>query len=135
MELIVNNSVSVKSHADRVAEALQVLNTEHSVPRISSRQMAEKFNKEHKNVLRDIRELTAGLDGEFAQLNFEPKYIKALTPVFPRESRGTKTQFSPSCLHVVEIISGAGLGSLIKANSYTHATAFLKAAYRSPPAP
>ncbi|NIZ47790.1 Rha family transcriptional regulator (plasmid) [Entomospira nematocerorum] len=37
----------------------------------SSRNVAEVFGKEHKNVLRDIEELLPNLDNEFRSLNFE----------------------------------------------------------------
>ena len=43
--------------------------------RVDSLFVAEFFEKEHKNVLRDIAKITdpkSGLSTEFAQLNFEP---------------------------------------------------------------
>lgn len=47
----------------------------HDTARVDSRFVAEAFDKEHKNVLRDIERITApnsGLSEEFARLNFEP---------------------------------------------------------------
>ena len=47
----------------------------HDVPRVDSRFVAEFFEKEHRNVLRDIRSITepkSGLSAEFTELNFEP---------------------------------------------------------------
>ena len=45
---------------------------EKEIPAITSLQVAEAFGKEHKNVLRDIREIIENDNDEFAQLNFEP---------------------------------------------------------------
>ena len=51
------------------------------VARVDSRKIAEVFEKEHKNVLRDIQHITtpgSGLSEEFRQLNFEQsKYVNA----------------------------------------------------------
>ena len=41
--------------------------------------IAEKFEKEHKNVLRDIQNLTASLDQDFTKLNFELSAYKDST--------------------------------------------------------
>jgi Rha family phage regulatory protein len=46
-------------------------------PVVSSRWVAAKFEKEHKNVLRDVQKITApntGVSENFARLNFEPSY-------------------------------------------------------------
>ena len=50
----------------------------HGVPMVSSRAVAEKFGKEHRNVLRDIENLIGGLTkiGESGQLNFEQSSYK-----------------------------------------------------------
>lgn len=47
--------------------------------RVDSLFVAECFEKEHKNVLRDIQRITeptSGLSEEFRQLNFEPSYYR-----------------------------------------------------------
>lgn len=47
----------------------------HDIPRVDSLFIAELFEKNHKEVLRDIRKITAptsGLSEEFRQRNFEP---------------------------------------------------------------
>lgn len=47
----------------------------HDTARVDSLYIAEFFEKEHKNVLRDIARMThskSGLSEEFARLNFEP---------------------------------------------------------------
>lgn len=47
--------------------------------RVNSLFVAECFEKEHKNVLRDIQRITeptSGLSEEFRQLNFEPSYYR-----------------------------------------------------------
>lgn len=41
------------------------------VPAVTSRQVAEAFGKEHKNVIRDIRSILDTDEGEFNALNFE----------------------------------------------------------------
>ena len=43
---------------------------EDNRPVVSSRKVAEVFEKEHKNVIRDIKALDC--DAEFCVLNFEP---------------------------------------------------------------
>ncbi|MGE9959808.1 Rha family transcriptional regulator [Cloacibacillus porcorum] len=43
---------------------------ENNRPVVSSRKVAEVFEKEHKNVIRDIKALDC--DAEFCVLNFEP---------------------------------------------------------------
>ena len=56
-------------------------------PLISSRQVAEIFSKEHKNVLRDIDKLTAsknGLSDEFSRLNFEPSNYRERGKTYPQ---------------------------------------------------
>ena len=47
---------------------------ENNRPVVSSRKVAEVFEKEHKNVIRDIKALDCG--AEFAALNFEPGSYK-----------------------------------------------------------
>ena len=42
----------------------------HDVALVDSRYVAQYFEKEHKNVVRDIRELDCS--EEFSRLNFEP---------------------------------------------------------------
>ncbi len=42
----------------------------------TSLEIAKRFSKAHKNVLRDIENLTSMLDGEFSQLNFERRNYK-----------------------------------------------------------
>lgn len=53
----------------------------HDTARVDSLYIAEFFEKEHKNVLRDIARMTdsnSGLSEEFARLNFEPSsYISS----------------------------------------------------------
>lgn len=44
---------------------------EKEIPAITSLQVALAFGKEHKNVLRDIREIVENDNDEFARLNFE----------------------------------------------------------------
>lgn len=49
------------------------------IARVDSLFVAEFFEKEHKNVLRDIQKIIApesGLSDEFRQLNFEPSYYR-----------------------------------------------------------
>ncbi len=47
-------------------------------PMAQSTDVAEHFEKQHKNVLRDIRELE--IPEEYRQLNFEPTFIQVDTP-------------------------------------------------------
>lgn len=51
----------------------QIKPDDRGVLRVSSKNVAEAFGKEHKNVIRDIRELDCSM--EFARLNFEPNEI------------------------------------------------------------
>lgn len=47
----------------------------HDTPRVDSRFVAQYFEKEHKNVLRDVdalRKPESGFSAEFGRLNFEP---------------------------------------------------------------
>lgn len=56
------------------------LEIKKDIPYVDSRYVAEVFEKEHKNVLRDIKELLSaenGLSAEFSRLNFEPSNYKS----------------------------------------------------------
>lgn len=56
--------------------ALQSLFLEHGQPFTTSRAVAERFGKRHKNVIRDIDNLLTNCpDPAFARLNFEPTYF------------------------------------------------------------
>ena len=53
--------------------ARQSLFTDSGKPLTTSRQVAERFGKPHKNVIRDIKKLLSDIpDPEFSRLNFEP---------------------------------------------------------------
>jgi Rha family phage regulatory protein len=56
----------------------QLVNFVNPDGKVSSKLVAEKFGKLHKNVLRDIQNLKKDLSNDFKQLNFEPKYISTL---------------------------------------------------------
>jgi Rha family phage regulatory protein len=56
----------------------QLVNFVNADGKVSSKLVAEKFGKLHKNVLRDIQNLKKDLSNDFKQLNFEPKYISTL---------------------------------------------------------
>ena len=59
----------------------------HDTPRVDSRFVAEFFEKEHKNVLRDVdalRQPDSGFSPEFGRLNFEPT---SYTDNFNRKQR------------------------------------------------
>lgn len=60
-------------------DELGVFADNHDKARVDSLFVAEFFEKEHKNVLRDIEKLIdphSGLSSEFGQLNFEPSYYR-----------------------------------------------------------
>lgn len=58
---------------DKLATAKEIVTTTRDGKMtVSSRKVAEVFQKEHKNVLRDIRAVVEGMPGEFNRLNFEP---------------------------------------------------------------
>lgn len=63
------------------------LEIKKDVPYVDSRYVAEMFNKEHKNVLQDIRNLLSVKDGlteEFSRLNFQPsKYTNQRGKTYP----------------------------------------------------
>ena len=48
------------------------ITTEHGVPMVSSLQVAKHFEKQHNNVLRDIRNLLKDAPEKWYELNFEP---------------------------------------------------------------
>lgn len=53
--------------------ARESLFTDHGLALTTSRAVAERFGKKHKNVMRDIEALVADMpDPEFSRLNFEP---------------------------------------------------------------
>jgi Rha family phage regulatory protein len=60
------------SHEQRVELAMATIQPKEAVLGVLSTQVAEKFGKEHKNVLRDIENLISTVDAEFSRLNFEP---------------------------------------------------------------
>ncbi|NIZ47758.1 Rha family transcriptional regulator (plasmid) [Entomospira nematocerorum] len=60
----------------------------------SSRNVAEVFGKEHKNVLRDIDELMSQLDSNFTVLNFEPSEYKDPSGKKNRDYHLTKDGFT-----------------------------------------
>ena len=49
-------------------------------PVVSSLSVAEHFEKQHKNVLRDVERLSVDLPTDFCQLNFEPTSIQVPMP-------------------------------------------------------
>ncbi|MDB8736269.1 Rha family transcriptional regulator [Ruminococcus bicirculans (ex Wegman et al. 2014)] len=60
-------------------DELGVFADTNDTARVDSLFVAECFEKEHKNVLRDIQKIIApnsGLSDEFRQLNFEPSYYR-----------------------------------------------------------
>jgi len=60
------------SHEQRVELAMATIQPKEAVLGVLSTQVAEKFGKNHKNVLRDIKNLISTVDAEFNRLNFEP---------------------------------------------------------------
>ena len=57
---------------DKLATAKEIVTTTRDGKMtVSSRKVAEVFQKEHKNVLRDIRAVLGGMPGEFGRLNLE----------------------------------------------------------------
>ena len=63
--------------------------------RVYSREVAEIFNKEHKNVIRDIDKIvkSEGLSEEFTRLNFEPSAYKSKDGRMLREYALTRDGF------------------------------------------
>lgn len=65
--------------------ALQSLFLDHGQPFTTSRSVADRFGKQHKNVIRDIEKLLADIpDPEFSRLNFEPRtYVDGRGKTYP----------------------------------------------------
>lgn len=54
------------------APAHDLVSVDHGQPVTTSRRVAERFGKEHKNVLQAIKRLLPDLPDDFGRLNFEP---------------------------------------------------------------
>jgi Rha family phage regulatory protein len=59
------------SHERRVELAMATIQPKEAVLGVLSTQVAEKFGKEHFNVMRDVKNLISTVDAEFSALNFE----------------------------------------------------------------
>lgn len=54
-----------------MSDILPTVSLVNGIPKVSSLEIAERFGKQHKNVMRDIERLLADLDNGFRELNFE----------------------------------------------------------------
>jgi anti-repressor protein len=64
---------------DLVVSDIELINRDGAVL-VSSRQVAEKFGKDHKNVLRDVKELLLSIGAEKDVLKSEPIFIESTYP-------------------------------------------------------
>lgn len=62
-------------------ELLEIVSERNGVPITTSRKIAQAFEKEHKNVLRDIENIL--IDDEFSRLNFELSNYKSRGKRYP----------------------------------------------------